>query len=259
MTLAERLAGGAVLWLPACVTHARRGPLRHGFRTTADHLLFAPEALRPPRLMGHNRFNLFAFHDSDHGGPRGAGRGAGWAWEQFAAAGYAPAPGRVLALLTQPRFLGFWFAPVSFWMLLEGDALCAVIAEVNNTFGQRHSYLLLPPSPGPITAATALHARKVFHVSPFQDIAGGYRFNFALSPERVAIRIAQETEGGGIDTALAGPLRPLTARAILGAALRRPGGALRVLAQIYGHALALKLKGARYRPLPAPPDQEISR
>lgn len=258
MTLAARLEAGQVLAMPALVTHARRGGLRHSFRTQADHLLLAPEHARPPRL-GHNRFGLIAFHDADHGGPRGAGAGAPWAWAQFGAGGIARRPGLVLALLTQPRFLGYWFNPVSFWMLIEGDALIAVIAEVNNTFGQRHSSLLVRPHLAPITAETELTARKVFHVSPFQDAAGDYHFRFPLHPDRVDIRIAQQVGTGGIDTAMTGPLVPLTTRAVLATGFRRPGGALRVIAQIYWHALRLKLNGAAYRRLPTPPDQEISR
>ncbi len=259
MTLADRLAGGEVLALPARITHARRGSLRHAFTTRADHVLLAPETCRMPRLMGHNRFSLISFHDADHGGPRGAGRGALWAWAHFAAAGLERGPGRVVALLTQPRFLGYWFNPVSFWLLIEGDALLAVIAEVNNTFGQRHSYLLVRPDLAPITADTRLTARKMFHVSPFQDVAGEYVFAFALHRDRLAIRIAQVDGAAGIDTSLAGPLRQLTAGAILKSALRRPGGALGVIVQIYWHALRLKLKGVAYRRLPVPPEKEISR
>lgn len=259
MTLAERLARGEVLALGARITHARRGALRHSFRSRADHVLLAPEAARPPRGMSLDRFNLLALHRRDHGGKRGAGQGADWAWAAFAQAGLARDPGRVLALLTQPRFLGYWFNPVSFWMLIEGDALCAVIAEVNNTFGQRHSYLLAQPEFAPITPAIRLSARKVFHVSPFQDVAGEYRFRFDLRPDSLSIMISQIDGKAGVDTAMSGPLVALTTRAILGSALRRPGGALRVIAQIYWHALRLKLKGAAYRPLPPPPHEEISR
>lgn len=259
MTLGARLEAGQVLAMPALVTHARRGALRHSFRTHADYLLLAPEHFHPPRLMGHNRFGLIAFYDSDHGGPRGGGTGTHWAWAQFGAAGIARRPGLVLALLTQPRFLGYWFNPVSFWMLIQGDALIAAIAEVNNTFGQRHSYLLVRLDFAPITAATELTARKVFHVSPFQDVAGEYHFRFALRPDRIAICIGQQDGKGGIDTAMTGPLVTLTAHVVLATGFRRPGGALRVIAKIYWHALRLKLKGAAYRRRPAPPDQEISR
>lgn len=259
MTLAARLLRGEVLALRAEITHARRGALTHSFRSRTDHVLLAPETARPPRGLSLDRFNLLALHRRDHGGVRGAGKGVDWAWEQFARAGLDRGPSRVLALLTQPRFLGYGFNPVSFWMLIEGDALRAVIAEVNNTFGQRHSYLLVPSDGAPITAGTRLSARKVFHVSPFQDISGEYRFRFALRPDSLSIRISQIDGEAGVETAMTGPLVPLTTRVILGGALRRPGGALRVIAQIYWHALRLKLKGAAYRPCPPPPHEEISR
>ena len=259
MTLAAGLEAGEVLAMAALVTHARRGSLRHSFRTHADHVMLAPEHARTPRLMGHNRFGLIAFHDSDHGGPRGEGTGAAWAWAQLAAAGIVRRQGLVLALLTQPRFLGYWFNPVSFWMLIEGDALIAVIAEVNNTFGQRHSYLLARPDLASITAGTELTARKIFHVSPFQEVAGAYHFRFALHPDRIGIRIGHDDGEKGIDTAMMGPLTLLTNGKILAGIIRRPGGALRVIAEIYWHALRLKLKGARFRRKPALPDQEISR
>lgn len=257
--LADRLARGEALHLRAEVSHARRGPIRHAFRYGADFLLLAPEHLRPITLLSRNRWNLWSFHDSDHGGPRGAGRGAAWAWEQLAEAGLDRRPGQVLALLTQPRLLGHWFVPVSFWMVLDGDQLIAAIAEVNNTFGQRHSYLCHQPDFAPMAAGTAVAATKVFHVSPFQDIAGGYRFNFSLHPDRLAIRILQHAGEEGLDAAMAGRMTGMTNRGLLAAALRRPGGSLRMLALIYWHALRLKAKGAAYRPLPPVPVEEISR
>ena len=257
-SLAARLLAGKVLHMPSDVTHARRGAIAHAFRYRVDYLLFAPETMAPPALMSRNRFNLMAYFDSDHGGARGAGQGAAWAWARLAEAGFAPAPGRVLALLTQPRFLGYWFSPVSFWMLIEGDKTLAAIAEVNNTFGQRHSYMCALPGQAPLTAGDEIAAEKLFHVSPFQDVSGRYLFRFAVQTDRIAIRIGQFDGAEGLRAAMTGPLRPLTNRALIAAALRRPGGALRVVALIYWHALRLKLKGAAYHPLPSPPDQEIS-
>lgn len=258
MTLAARLAEGEVLGMRAEISHARRGSLRHKFRTHVDYVLLAPERFHPPQFMSHNRFNLIAFHDADHGGPRKSGSGALWAWEKLASVGIEPHAGRVLALLTQPQFLGFWFNPVSFWMVIDGNALIAVIAEVNNTFGQRHSYLLVSPEGAPISPLARLVSRKVFHVSPFQPVAGEYHFSFSLAPDRIAIRINQVDGLDGVDTAMSGALRPLSSRDIVMSALRRPGGAMRVVAQIYWHALQLKLKGAKYRKLPPPPETEIT-
>ncbi|WP_460275347.1 DUF1365 domain-containing protein [Celeribacter sp. ULVN23_4] len=258
MTLSERLRAGEALTMPAALTHARRDSLRYAFRSRADFVLLSPEWCHLPRLMGRGRFNLTAFHDADHGGERGKGTGSIWAWQQLKKLGITPREGLTLALLTQPRFLGYWFNPVSFWFILEGDTLRAVIAEVNNTFRQRHSYLLSHPDLAPITATTPLKAEKVFYVSPFQDIAGEYRFNLSVRSDKIAIRISQIDGDGGIDTAMSGPLKPLTNREILKSALRRPGGALSVVVQIYWHALRLKLKGAAYRKRPTPPDAEIS-
>lgn len=258
VVLGDRLAAGEVLHVPAQVTHARRGVLRHAFRYGVDYLMFAPEQMRGPRLLSRNGFGLFAFHDRDHGGPRSEGAGADWAWAVLADAGVTRSPDMVLALLTQPRFLGHWFSPVSFWLLLRGGDLLAAIAEVNNTFGQRHSYLCRLPGFRPIRGADEMQSEKVFHVSPFQDVAGEYRFRLALTGVRLAIRITQIDGENGLVAAMTGPLSQLTNGALIRAALRRPGGNLRVLALIYWNAIRLKLKGAAYRPLPPAPDQEIS-
>lgn len=259
LPLASRLAAGEVLHMAAEVGHFRRGDIAHAFRYRVDYLLLAPESARGPAPFSRNRFNLMSVQDRDHGGPRGRGQGTAWAWARLAGAGLSRGPGMVLALLTQPRFLGHWFTPVSFWMLIDGGDLRAVIAEVNNTFGQRHSYLCHLADFTPIGPGDMLLARKIFHVSPFQDVAGEYRFRFSAGPGRLAIRIAQIDGARGLEAAMSGPLRPLTTAGALAACLRRPGGGLRVLALIFWNALRLKLKGARYRPLPPPPDQEISR
>ena len=258
MGIVDRLLQGDVMHMAADVSHARRGTMRHAFRYGVDYVLLAPEHARGPTLFSCNRLNLLSYHDRDHGGRRGAGLGAAWAWARFDEAGLERRPGMVLALLTQPRLLGRWFTPVSFWMVLDQGGIRAVIAEVNNTFGQRHSYLCHLPGFRIMRASDTMTAAKVFHVSPFQDISGEYRFNFALAPDRMAIRIAQVDGANGLDAAMSGALVPLSNRGALWSCLRRPGGSLRVLALIYWNAVLLKLKGASYRPLPAPPDQEIS-
>ena len=156
------LTTGGALHLTADVTHARRGALRHAFRYRVDYLLLSPEAARPQGLFRLGRAGLFSFHAPDHGGARGAGEGAAWAWRMFEQAGLIRDDSMTLALMAQPRFFGFWFNPVSFWMVLRSPDLLGradplrspdllgVIAEVNNTFGQRHSYLCHMPDFAPI-------------------------------------------------------------------------------------------------------------
>lgn len=255
MTLAARLAAGEVLALSADITHARRGALRHSFRTRTEHVLLSPESARPPRGLSLDHFNLLALYRRDHGGLRGEGTGAKWAWEQFAQAGLERRPGHVLALLTQPRFLGYWFNPVSFWMVIEGNDLYAVIAEVNNTFGERHCYLLDAPRHGvPATAD------KVFHVSPFAPVRGEYRFVFMRTQhggeDRTVVRIDFHDEPGAealIRTSVSGTLQPLDAASARRALWGHPLMTLGVIARIHWQALRLWLKQAPFFRQPAAP------
>jgi len=239
-------------------THARRGATRHSFRHSVDYVLIDPESeARGPRLFSRNRLNLVSVLDRMHGGPRGAGRGADWARDVLVVAG-AP-QGLSLRLLTQPRFLGFWFNPVSFWLAYSYDDLVAVIAEVSNTFGERHSYLCIKEGFAPIRSDDRLTSVKIFHVSPFQDVSGGYEFTFAIAPDRIAIRIVLRDGDEGVVATLAGRREPMTDRVLLASALRRPFGPLRTLALIYWHAFCLKAKGVAYRPKPHAPEHEVSR
>ena len=244
--------------MPAETYHGRKGSPSHGFRYTVDYILIDAEAAPAgPALFSRNRANAFSMRDRDHGGAPGAGRGAAWVREVLDAQGL-DLPGPVL-LLTQPRVLGHVFNPVSFWLCHDrGGVLRAVIAEVSNTFGDRHSYLCRHDDLRPIIGAETLEARKLFHVSPFLPIEGAYRFRFDITDGRIDIRIDLGTSEGRLIATLAGERRPLTNRAILWSLLRRPFGARRVLALIYGQALVLRLKGARYRVRPKPPAKDLS-
>lgn len=239
--------------------HGRRGAIGNRFSYGVDFVLIDPEApASRPRLFSRNRFNLWAVHDRHHGGRRGAGSGAAWAWAVLREAGLTRTPEHRLQLLTQPSFAGYIFNPVSFWLLWQGTDLTAVIAEVGNTFGDRHNYLCKNPDFAPIRPDDRLTADKIFHVSPFQEIAGRYEFGFDIGKEAVAIRILHKNGADGVIATLTGPRQPLTDSAILRASIRRPAGALRTIALIYWQALKLKLKGARYRTRPAPPSKEVS-
>jgi len=237
-------------------THVRRGTIANSFRYSVDFVLLDPEATDGPALFSRRGFNLTSVPDRHHGGPRGQGHGAKWARDRFARAGLDEPYD--LRLLTQPRLLGMGFNPVSFWLALRGTDLLAVIAEVNNTFGDRHSYVCHLPGFRAITAQDRIKARKLMHVSPFQDIAGGYAFQFRMAPDRIAIRIIHENGREGVIATLSGPRAPLTNRAILWSLLRRPAGSLRTVALIFWQALRLRVKGARYRPCPDAPSTEVT-
>lgn len=239
--------------------HSRRGGLKNAFRYGVDYVLVDAEArVSGPRLFGRNRAALTSLWDSDHGGPPGQGQGPAWA-RQVLAAHQVSLSGRI-DLLAQPRVLGHVFNPVSFW-LIHDDAgvLRAVIAEVTNTFGDRHSYLCVHPDLRPITKDETLNAQKLMHVSPFQPVEGGYTFRFDITPQAIGIWIDYTRGDAGVIATLTGARRPLTSGGILRAVLRRPFGSRRVLALIHWQALKLWWKGATYRPRPEPPASEVSR
>ena len=236
--------------------HGRKGPVQNAFRYSVDYLLLDPDRVTGPSLFSRNRGNVMALHDLDHGGMPGHGRGASWAREVLARHGL---PQDRLLLLAQPRLLGHVFNPVSFWLAHDaaGD-LCAVIAEVSNTFGDRHSYLCHRADRAPISRQDKITAQKIFHVSPFQPVAGSYVFRFDIRPDRIGIWIDYTTASGGLYTNLTGAREVLTNRLILASALRRPFGSRRVLALIHWQALKLWLKKARFSHRPLPPEEDVS-
>ena len=209
--------------------------------------------------MGRKRPAFAVVLDADHG--RGEPDMAAWALEQARSFGAPESALHEVWLLTQPRTLEFLFNPVSFWFFRDVEgATRAVLSEVNNTFGDRHSYFCFLPDFAQIESDDAITAQKIFHVSPFQEVEGTYRFTFDLKDDAVDIRIDHRRDGGhGVIATLAGPLTPVTTKRVLGVILRRPLGALRVFALIHWQAIKLKLKGAPYRVRPLPPKEEVSR
>jgi len=241
--------------------HGRKGEIENAFRYSVDYILLDPEAqLDTPMLFSLNRPNVTNWRIRDHGGEPHRGQGAAWLRDQFKEMGVAQ-PARI-TLLTQPRVLGHVFNPVSFWFCFDGEGqLFAVVAEVTNTFGTRHSYLCHTPNFAPIRPSDRIVADKQMHVSPFQKIEGSYTFRFDYRPDRVGVWIDYSREKGGLIATLTGPRAPLTNRIILWSLLRRPFGARRAFALILWQALKLKFKKARFRPFRAAPvpDHAVSR
>lgn len=216
-------------------------------------------------FFSHNRFNLLSLHDRDYG--RGEARPLrAWAEQVLSAAGVELAGGRI-RLLTQPRMFGWAFNPVSFWYCEHADGqLRAVIAEVRNTFGERHSYLLSAAAAeggasagAPLPYEQQLCKEKCFHVSPLFDLKGRYHFWFSEPGERLRV-VLDETRDGSplLDTAIAGERRALSDGEILRQVLKMPVQALKVLAAIHWQALKIWLRGAKFHTKPAPPGLEIT-
>ncbi len=239
--------------------HGRRGAVKNAFRYSIDYVLLDIEnTYKAPLLFSRNRRNLMSLDNRDHGGAPRAGTSAEWV------RGVLRDNGVVLSgsikILAQPRVLGHVFNPVSFWLCYDADeTLRAVIAEVTNTFGDRHSYLCAHDDLRIIDKADTIKARKLLHVSPFQPIEGEYTFRFDIQATEIHILIDYARADGGLIATLKGPVKPISNRSILASVFRRPFGSRRVLTLIHWQAIKLWWKGATFRSQPAPPVDEVSR
>src|SRR3982074_1008899 len=84
-----------------------------------------------------------------------------------------------IVLYAFPRMLGYVFNPVSFWVCHDTSGnVRAVLAEVHNTFGETHHYLLADENGRALVSGETLSARKALHVSPFCAVQGHYAFRF---------------------------------------------------------------------------------
>jgi len=132
-----------------------------------------------------------------------------------------------------------------------------VLAEVNNTFGERHCYLLAGDGVG---FGRELQARKVFHVSPFCAVQGRYRFRFMRTTDRTVARVDHDDDDGALlQTSVSGRLQPLTAAAVRAAFFGMPLMTLGVLLRIHWHAARLWFKRVPLFSKPAAPQAFVSR
>ena len=247
------------------VFHDRLRPSRNRFVYPTAFLLLPMRSLAAdPAAAGalaYNRAGLISFHETDHGDGRAPQQGGALAWlnELLRAEGIHDADGEVW-LQAYPRMLGHTFKPVSFWYCERADgSLRAIVAEVNNTFGERHCYLLDQPVYG-----AELQARKVFHVSPFCEVSGRYRFRFLRSDvegrEQLLVRIDHDDEAGPLlRTSVGGRLEPVTRSRLYRVLLEHPAMTLMIVARIHWQALKLWFKRVPFHAKPAPPERFVSR
>lgn len=244
----------------ADVAHARSRPKRNQFRYMVYYLCFPLQQVEKLAcgLLSVEKPNLFSYYGKDHGD----GKQPPLEWVRGVLSQYhMPEADGEVVLLTMPRLLGYGFNPVSFYFCLDrGGALRAVISEVTNTFGDRHSYVCFHDDRRVITRDDQMEARKVMHVSPFCDIEGHYRFRFAYGEEKLGVWIDYyDRDGLLITTSMVGKRRTLNAAALLTCFFRYPLITLKVIGLIHYQALKLWLKGIRYRRRPTPIHTETSR
>ncbi len=253
----------AGLLLLGRVLHVRERPARHRFAYPL--LCVRCDVARLAELdrwwFGIDRWAPLGISRFDHG-PRDGRPLDAWMRDQLAAAAL-PADGAIW-LQTIPRLFGHAFNPVSFWFCHDRDGrLRALYADVRNTFGGHHGYLLSAADHAPIGPDTVLVCRKRFHVSPFCDVAGEYLFRVCEQAARIRVAIDyRDQDGVLLRTALVMRAGPLTGRRAARALLAQPLSIVGVLARIHWQALRLAMKRVPFHGRTPPsatslPDQEM--
>jgi uncharacterized protein len=232
---------------PCKITHVRTHPVRRAFRYRSylwladlDDLPQVPPPLRP----------FARFQARDHlGGADGSLRANVDAY--LARQGINLARGRVL-MLGHARVLGYVFNPLTvYWCHHADGTLAAVIAEVHNTYGQRHAYLLHPDGRG--RAETS----KDFYVSPFLPVAGRYRLHLPEPGRTLRLSVTLHLDGRtALAASVTGTRRPYTPWRLLGYALRYPWVTAQVSALIRGQGIRLAARRLPIFPRPAHHAQE---
>ena len=241
--------------------HRRFRPVGHEFTYPVFLVMLdvdrIPELMRVSPFSSYNRWNWAGYDERDHFGD--ASLSLRERLRRDAAAHGVTLPDGPIFLLTNLRYLGYCFNPVSFYYCYgRSGKLEMMLAEVNNTFGETCNYWLTPDCeqaraaarPGE-SQARQYETRKVFHVSPFMDL--GYQYNWIFTPpgdHLVAHMKTRKAEGVVFDATLSLQRRPWTARELRRVLVAYPGLTAKVIAAIYWQALRLRLKGVPYVPHP---------
>ena len=204
------------------------------------------------RWFGHNRFGLLALADRDHGARDGT------PLRRYVEAALAqavlPAPARIVFVFI-PRLLGYAFNPIGFYFCYDADdRLFAVLHQVKNTGGGQIGYVMPVAGEGMIRQS----APKRMHVSPFFDLAGGYRFALTPPGEVLAVSIQYGTsEEKRLTATMRLEARPWKVKSLLRLLAEMPFAPLKVMTAILWQALKLHLAGARFHPAPKQSHQPV--
>lgn len=225
-------------WLySAKVYHKRYAPTEHIVSAKVFYICFPLSKLSElsTPIFSINKFNLFSIYTKDHGRRDGSNL-FNWA-KQKVEAEYPDLKIDEIYLQTFPRILGYVFNPVSFWYCYQENHLIMIIAEVNNTFGASHCYLVQPEN---------LVADKVLHVSPFFKIKGHYKFKFYSDADTQLAQIEyfenERSRTPNLFASINGKSHDFNTRNLLIFFCRYPLMTLRVIFEIHLHALILILK-----------------
>lgn len=233
------------------VMHARLFPKENKFRYGV-YYIGLPLSQLNAMTISYNKLAALSFYNRDHGYCDGSPLEP-WARKILEDYGINKANGEII-LMCMPRVMGYVFNPVSFWLCHDTKGrLRAVICEVHNTFGQRHSYLCAHPDQRIISEKDVLKGKKLFHVSPFLEREGEYAFRFDTREGCFGAWIDFFDAKGKkkLITSLIGKTQAMDKSALRKAFWSHPLVTLKAIILIHWQALKIVSKGIRYIPKPA--------
>jgi DUF1365 family protein len=242
------------------VFHKRVRPKQHRLAYRVFYMLLDLDELDPMhrrlKWFSVNSFNIFSFFDRDHG-PGNNEPLRPWVERQLAKADIDLGGGRI-RILCLPRILGYVFNPISVFFCYGADeTLCAILYEVSNTFGQRHSYLA--KISGDTRTPLKHSCEKRLYVSPFMEVTGHYHFTVKQPGEKLLVHIHQtDAEGALLDAWIKGARSPISDPALVNKLLRYPLLTVKVIGGIHWEALKLLTKGVGLKTRPSPPDRTVT-
>ncbi len=236
--------------LEALVYHKRHAPIEYDFSHKVFYLvinLAEQDSFKKMKLFSINKFNFFSLYWKSYGFDK-IEDPKKYILDTLKKFNLEDKIIKKIMVITMPKILGYCFNPVSFWLCFDQENnLLSVLAEVNNTFGERHAYLCFNKNFNAIKPDDILTREKVFHVSPFCKIEGEYEFQFSIDEKNININIDYYNERNPlITTLIKGNKIPLTDKNLLKNFFTYSLSVIKVVFLIHYHAFRLWKKKVSY-------------
>ncbi len=242
----------------AKIVHKRLNPIQNKFLYRQNYTAFSLYDLSKLKkwCFSVNKPNFFAFYENDLGHYNSINL-LDWVLDAIKNVELDISDVADIIVITSPRVFFYTFNPISFFLVLDKSSnLMAVLAEVHNTYGEPHTYIIVKDDQTPISSEDVLHAKKALHVSPFFEVKGHYQFRFKWNDHKFSAWITYLVDGQVmLLTSMVGNLYPLTHKKLFTWLLKIPLWTFKTTLLIHYQAIILWVKGLKYFPKPKPPTE----